>query len=745
MIMSHSPFLYRHPNDLRRLVGLVLLVVLAIIALHPHLAWAADQQMLTLADIKAKAGDDTDTSRWIFHNLLGDFGSDPFSVIGQSSTTLIGGMFFLFNAALFAIGAAYVGWTVVTQIVVSANAGEVLGRQMSGVWLPVRIGTGTFGMLPVFGGFSLAQAVMMFAAILGIGMANLLSDVAIQKTADFNSVIPPPGLGAPSSAVKFSPSVGETVFLMNVCSLAANQYMTWTERASSGPFTQSQTFYDSTTQAILTKGMSDNCGSVKLNDETPRTNGDSVLSGYRNNAIQYDTIASLGRAVRSIRASELQSLQDKMLPVAKAWFDAYVKNTDVKGSPGQAQPGSLAYPRDAILQKTQEVAKDEHDKVVAEYNANWKGSEQNKAISDKVMENMGKGGWMSLGSWYQTFGEANAALQSAASSTWLNVNPPAIDPKQGNEYVLAVMNALSNSEQKDVAGNGGCAISSLMWVQLDTPTGNCSFGQNLTMMIINSVSQGSGGANMINPITTSKEMGDVMLDLLGTAAIVKVASNVKPLGIGAVLSKITDQFTGDGIVSKVSVYVFTALFFVGVMLAVYIPFVPFISWFTALVGYFASVLEGLAAAEVWAFSHLHSEGEGMGQQTRQGYIYLLNMLLRPALMVLGFFFATAICTLLGTFFINQLPSVLANVQGNSSTGPFIMFGILSIVVIVLLMLIQGSFNLIHEIPDRVIAWFGSHIQAGSFARHMDGQIDSKTEQITRWGNRGLIEGAAGQR
>src|SRR5690606_38837597 len=129
----------------------------------------------------------------------------------------------------------------------------------------------------------------------------------------------------------------------------------------------------------------------------------------------------------------------------------------------------------------------------------------------------------------------------------------------------------------------------------------------------------------------------------------------------------------------------------GIVYAVYIPFVPFITWFTALISYFASVIEGLIAAQVWAFSHLHTDGDGMGQRASRGYIYILNMLLRPGLMVMGFFFAMGISTLLATFFFAQFASALANVQGETMTGPFIMFGVLSLVMIVMVSLIQTTF------------------------------------------------------
>lgn len=719
----------------RRLFKYAGWAALAIIAgelVAPILAHAAGTPDLpTLDSIRQAAGSaeqDGDTSRWIFHNLLGDFGSDPFSVIGQSSTTLIGGMFFLFNAALFVIGAAYIGWTVVTQIVVSANAGEVLGRQMSGVWLPIRIGTGTFGMLPVFGGFSLAQAVMMFAAILGIGMANMLNDVAVTQTSAFNAIIPPPGLAAPTKSKSINMSIGTALFQSNVCALAASAYA---QQMNTGIFSfvssDASIHYDSGSKSVVTSGPVD-CGSVRMNDDETRS-GWSM--GYRNDAVDYSKIRQLTMKVRDIRGESLKQLQSAIQPLAAQWFRAYQSSL----KPGSSEQGSLQYPAAQLFDAVKQVSDQEQQQIKAEYQANWAPGAQNQALTAHAVEKMKQGGWMSLGSWYQTYGEANAALQSASSSTWFDVTPPAVTGRGSVSEALAASGVAKASVEA-----GGCAIESF-----DTATGNCSAGQQLVAGIIHAVAQGSGGTGMTNPLVTSKEIGDTIIDLLGGSWIAsKLAPFIPGVGIAArgtmkLASSLKSLMpsSDSGVLGKVGTYLIAAFFFLGILLSVYIPFIPFISWFTALVAYFAAVLEGLAAGQVWAFSHLHGEGEGMGAQSRQGYIYLLNMLLRPALMVLGFFFASALCTLLGTFFVQQLPAALANVQGNSSTGPFIIFGVLCLVCLILLSLVQGSFNLIHEIPDRVISWFGSHVSAGNFARALDMNASQQTAGVAKWAGGGV--------
>src|SRR3546814_8375599 len=83
-------------------------------------------------------------------------------------------------------------------------------------------------------------------------------------------------------------------------------------------------------------------------------------------------------------------------------------------------------------------------------------------------------------------------------------------------------------------------------------------------------------------------------------------------------------------------------------------------------------------------------------------LYLLNMLLRPPLMVLGFFLASAILILLGTFLVGEIRTVIENVQGNSMTGLLSIIGFFVIFAILLLTMTSTVFDMVFEIPDREI-------------------------------------------
>lgn len=728
----------------RSTLWLIIFATIASIALMlPEMALAQSiGDMPTISDLQAAAGQKDDKSVEILGLLLGseELVKNPFKALGPA-TTLLGSLFFVFNACLFAIGTAYIGYNMISAVAVSANDGEVLGKRMSGVWLPIRMGAGIFGMLPVFSGFSLSQVVMLTAAVLGIGAANYASIEAIDKAAQFNAVIPPPGLTtAGTGKPAMDGEVAEGLFLMYVCVEAGKDSESfWTQVANK---ISEPKIMKIPTGVTSSGGMfSSSCGEVTVSPYEDAVREDTFWqnrTSFRISSVQYKDINEGGRQVHALRTKALHDLYDKIEPIADNWYKQF--------KAGKISP----YPSDQILGIVQTLNQKEGLAAKAILADLYGGKA--KAITESATEQMKEGGWMSVGSWYATFAESNSALQSAAAASDINVDVMSgsrIDdlPRSFVDPFLALASARRQDKAEDEC-----------WVPFSaaTPTGGCSVGQNVIQGVLGMIGSGSGGGKLVNPIIASKTLGDYMLSMAGTVMAAGPISDqlmrIPPIGRAAAVvaegaSKAAKVVAGDKaarqlktsdkrgeptIFGRMLGTVLLALIVLGLIFAVYIPMVPFITWFTALVSYFSSVIEGLIAAQVWAFSHLNSEGDGMGQKTERGYVYLLNMLLRPVLMVMGFFFASGIIVLMGTFLFDQLAAVIANAQGNSMTGPMIIFGTIAVVMLILLTLIQTTFNLIYEIPDRVIGWFGGAMEA-RMAKEMDSKVEGQMKSASQWG------------
>ena len=83
-----------------------------------------------------------------------------------------------------------------------------------------------------------------------------------------------------------------------------------------------------------------------------------------------------------------------------------------------------------------------------------------------------------------------------------------------------------------------------------------------------------------------------------------------------------------------------------VILAYYIPFLPFILWSIGVAGWFIMLIESIIAGPIWAVTHALPEGVGpVAERAKAGYLILLSVFLRPTLMIMG---------LLASIFVMQL-------------------------------------------------------------------------------------------
>lgn len=110
-------------------------------------------------------------------------------------------------------------------------------------------------------------------------------------------------------------------------------------------------------------------------------------------------------------------------------------------------------------------------------------------------------------------------------------------------------------------------------------------------------------------------------------------------------------------------------------------------------------------------AHLAGDGDGMGQGTTHGYMFYVNAIARPGLMIIGFFVASALMIAMGTLQAQMFLPAMANVQGNSVTGLVSIIVFLLIFFIMNVTLISASFNLIYVITDEVLGFIGARVNS----------------------------------
>ena len=153
--------------------------------------------------------------------------------------------------------------------------------------------------------------------------------------------------------------------------------------------------------------------------------------------------------------------------------------------------------------------------------------------------------------------------------------------------------------------------------------------------------------------------------------------------------------------------VFLPLLLYGLALAYYLPAIPFIRWISALVGWIILVVEALVAAPLWLCAHALPEGDGAaGQHGKRGYFLLLGILIRPPLMVCGFFAAVILMNVVGRLLGAGFEIFVGGTMQTKIIGITGTFAMLVILGIVVIMTANKFFSLIHYLPEHVTNWIG---------------------------------------
>ena len=587
---------------------------------------------------------------------------------GCGEPGLFSAIFTIFNAGIMAVAALWFAWTAMAAVAQTAHDGEFLGKRFSSLWMPIRVVLGATAIVPIVNGFNLAQIVMMWGALTGVTIAD--------KT--WGAVASGLGQGlfavGEQQARPMSSGVFNTMLKLEVCLAGINK------------------------DGVNAEGGVDFTGAVRKKAEVYEygklENGDfdATCGKISTGLIQWD--------------SELQFVYNTsktiLGPVAAGIVDG--EKTDPRGAVAKADAAYIEYLRNRFVEKTQDNG------------------------TSKVLERLqDPGRWIEAGAWYQT-----VATVSSRNATWAAPHvsggiSEGLEDNLGSAtfsntlFALKrldsqIVNSESATDETDPKASMEAAFQSVK------DGGYAGLQSTWGQAIARTLLFGFDGATTKNPMVTAKDLGDGMITagwtVLGTYGVVKASVDGADSGLGGLASKALPVSPTGWVASALNTlepYLFVTLMFLfitGATLAVYIPFVPFIQWIAAVIQYLIIVLEAMVSAPLWAMVHMDTDGEGLGQRTTYGYLFLLNVLFRPVLMIIGFVGAAAILWLAGTLLNDLFQFAMFNANNDGSAGGQATFGLVSIIAVIvvyvsmMLMLINGTFNLVHILPDKVLNWVG---------------------------------------
>lgn len=659
----------------------------------PAFADGVDYQ--TISDAAQKTGD---LSRQALVMIFGDVVLSPFQP-GQA--TLIGSLFAMLNGVLCTVALV---WFLIVTLKTLFKGGQD-GKVFSGgrtMLHPLMSFAGFITLIPTGSGWSLSQLVMLWAAsTMGVGSANILTDKAADMISSGMSLVVQPT--APSTR-----SAARAVFEMNLCKYATNRELAMLYQDG-----------QARTAQMATKGGNGDytvgngsaiCGSTRIPEPSK-----SVFDGLFSSPVNTDSVTASERQA-------LDTMQSTLDASASAFVDGYLSRRD-------QDSGTLA---DAETTIQNAAAAYETTVNQALNQLNYKDSLQSQLTSQLKTY-----GWLSLGAWYHTFATANSKTSAVATATPLTTGPSLQGETGTGDLYHQVFTAYRSQVQNStytaplgsqVASDDGAALNAT-----DPDAVFICFFRNPMQVITNAFATRATGtdadfSNQVNPLIKMQTIGDYTL--LGaetamttwtlTLAAASTADNSIIGKLGGLLFVNPGAVVKDVLteLSPPFYFVMLLLFAVGFSLSVFLPAVPFLYWMIGVFNWLVSVMVGCAAGPMWSATHLGAE-EDKGSRSAYGYIFLIDMMLRPSLMVLGFFFASVAVMAGGTLLNMLFAPALANANADSIIGLVKMIGWLMIYARIATFGVTRVFGLQATLADYVITFLGGAGMAGI----MGGMVD----------------------
>ena len=594
--------------------------------------------------------------------------------LGQARPSAVGDMLFAFNAGVLVLAGFLLVWHAAAGTVDTARE----GRFGFGAWAIVRIVTAIALMAPLPGGMNGAQHAVVGLAHLGGDFANAVwKPFSEEALAESRPIVPRPREALWRAAIS-------RTLIAETCAHAANE-----SAALAGD------------DAYVEIDEDDDDGTVSFHyDGEGGGMPDDMCGAVHFSGLDAD--GAPGIAAQGHRRA-LTSLLPAIRAIAARLAAHYVPGTPLYGRPlpdidallaAQDLAGSYARTLDAALTRA--------------------ASEERETLARVVAEDAREASWMAAASFFNTIAHRVGLFQAAAHNVpsvalptpsleeWVPSADAAVKgvaaqlARSARYHPMLLSAANAGAGALPAAGGSGGMVSGLLeFIDLDS-------------VIV---------ADSGNPIADLAALGHGLLNaaLAAIAALMGAATGSGLLESIPFIGKGLDVFESAWQVSDALVSTLLGLLIIaGAVLAYVLPALPFIRFLFGILGWILNVAIAVLAVTVFAAAHVTREDGNRltTQATRQGWLFLPALVLRPALMLLGLILGYFVF-LAGIGLFNQvwLPQ-MRDAGASGGLGPVGFLAMLALYVIIAYGLMNASFKLIDVLPSAVLDWIGGRAGAG---------------------------------
>ncbi len=610
----------------------------------------------------------TDQSKQILDTLFGKdwnlWGTGELAGAEGTSTNLTFQIFEAFNTVALAVVAGLFIFTTVLAVVGTAHEGSPMGKKYNAFWTPVRFVCSIAGLAPIFKGLSLFQVAILACIGWSINLGNYIyelgSNYYLKHTGEFQV--------QPINSDEYLRNVSNDILK----SLSIQAYLK-NERGSNIEIGSNANWH--------------------YDEDIIGTDGEweYIFTGLRgkNDALGYIVVecASEKPAIMNLCNSNKKAIENvitSLIPLASSLANPKISSNSLE--------------RQALYNAEKTLSND----ILSGVNQYINNDQSFKNKLTSYYNSTSELGWIAAGATYWAISWINQETKNLMTSNidsvfYFNAEDKFLAYTYGLQSNNAILNRIDNF------------IASAYGIQKGIEEFN-SFGEaeGFWGSIIGFFTDWLGEITVPYLVEELRNNDPIMLLSAIGNQMVNGAIGLFMLIFGG--SIISGSF-GQVAASFGLFAICTPLFLYGIYLAFWLPSIPFIRWVSGLFGWIILVIEALIAAPLWIAAHALPEGEGFaGNHARRGYFLLMAIIIRPALMVAGFFIAIISINIIGQT-IGAIFILLFNTTSDYAIG---IIGTICFIVIlgsVIIMAANKIFGLITWLPDHVSNWIGQQLHS----------------------------------
>lgn len=670
------------------------LILLAIMLLIPDIAFADDSMPTKLI------------------HMIG-----PDMMAGSIPNTAIGAAMTVFLSMLEAYGSFIMCSHVVIGMISTAHEGKVLGSRWHQVWAPIRVVTGVGSLVPVAGGFCMAQLLLIQGAVLSSDAASKIWTAYVETVAlggtTSNTAVQPIGLPSPLGGIELLHQVlkfevCQKIYMTNV-QYDNNGFLAWLPGMPQGSMapTLPPAAGTSMGQSILWQ-YGTQCGAIEIRaTDTSQTVRSAQIFTPTAGMVQFmtDRQNAIGKLIEALRDSNIPN---------------QIALSQQPGS-GQTFPEHLIAPLKGIARQYESDMLAASQKFLVDYD---------KALRTKMVTASTSDGWMASGAYFPAVSQMSQQMGSLAGSIPEFVQPDVADHIWNSSLTRQIAKTLELTELRWKADSKVDVMTGAELAQFADERSNFITGQ--LSKILNPITEyliNTTNGDMTHELESRIEFGQRLLiigEVLGGArlAIAWAAGN----GAG----QLSGAYAAYQSTSTISDLVLVSLLFTGGMNAYYLPQIPALSLIFGVVGWLCFLAEALVGVALLAVLMVKMDGqEFIDSAQRPGMMMILNVGLRAPLIIFGMIFGAYTLLPMSLYIVDWLfPMGWVSAQGG---GLQFIVGVLVAIYVKSILHYQCFIRcccLSYELPNRCISWLGQSETGrseGSNVKELGGNAQSGTQ------------------